>query len=180
MTPTRSTFAGLSTSEIVFWYCLIAVSTAIFAWGVVRLVLKYRRGRGRFGFDRPLSRLRRMATVVLTHSWIKRRDPLAGAGHFMIFYGFVVLFIGTVILGFEDDVAKPIFGWNFFRDDFYRGYSHFLDVFGAALVVGLGIMAYKRGIQRPFRLRYWRPDRAEGEAGRRAYVIGDWAFLGIQ
>ena len=30
MTPTRSTFAGLSTWEIVFWYCLIAVSTAIF------------------------------------------------------------------------------------------------------------------------------------------------------
>src|SRR5439155_10546126 len=79
LTPTRSTFAGLSTSEIVFWYCLIAVSTAIFAWGVVRLVLKYRRGRGEFRFDHPLTRLRRTAMVVFSHSWIKRRDPLAGA-----------------------------------------------------------------------------------------------------
>ena len=31
---TRQTFAGLSHWEIVFWYCLIVVSTAIFAWGV--------------------------------------------------------------------------------------------------------------------------------------------------
>ena len=106
-----------------------------------------------------------MAAVVLTHSWIKRRDPLAGAGHFLIFYGFVVLFIGTAILAFQDDVAKPILDWDFFRNDFYRGYSLFLDLFGAALIAGLAIMAYKRGIQRPFRLRYWRPARAEGAHG---------------
>jgi len=179
LTPTRSTFAGLSTWEIVFWYFLIAVSTAVFVWGVARLVLKYRRGRGPFSFDRPLTRLRRAAIVVLTHSWIKRRDPVAGAGHFLIFYGFLVLFAGTVILGFQDDFAKPVLGWDFFRNEFYKGYSLFLDVFGAALIAGLAIMAYKRGIQKPFRLRYWRPDRAENEDGRRLYVIGDWAFLGI-
>ena len=28
MTPTRSIFAGLSTWEIVVWYCLVVVSTA--------------------------------------------------------------------------------------------------------------------------------------------------------
>jgi len=122
-------------------------------WGVVRLVLKYRRGRGPFSLDRPLPRLRRAAIVVLTHSWIKRRDPVAGAGHFLIFYGFLVLFAGTVILGFQDDFAKPVLGWDFFRNEFYKGYSLFLDVFGAALIAGLAIMAYKRGIQKPFRLR---------------------------
>jgi Fe-S oxidoreductase/nitrate reductase gamma subunit len=179
LTPTRSTFAGLSTWEIVFWYGLIVVSTAIFVWGVVRLVLKYRRGRGPLLFDRPVTRLRRAAAVVLTHSWIKRRDPAAGAGHLLIFYGFFVLFIGTVILAFQDDFAKPVLHWDFFRNDFYKTYSLFLDLFGAALVVGLLIMAYKRGIQRPFRLRYWRPDRDEGEHDRRLYVIGDWTFLGI-
>jgi Fe-S oxidoreductase/nitrate reductase gamma subunit len=176
LTPTRSTFAGLATWEIVFWYGLIALSTATFAWGVVRLVLKYRAGRGPLAFDRPWTRVRRAAAVVFTHSWIKRRDPLAGAGHFLIFYGFLVLFIGTVILAFQDDVAKPIFGWHFFRNGFYEAYSLFLDVFGVALVVGLAIMAYKRGIQRPFRLSYWRPDRRDE---RREYVIGDWTFLGI-
>jgi Fe-S oxidoreductase/nitrate reductase gamma subunit len=179
VTPTRSTFADLATWEIVVWYCLVVVSTAVFVWGVVRLLLKYRRGRGGFHLDRPLRRLGRTALVVFSHSWIKRRDPLAGAGHFFIFYGFLVLFIGTVILAFADDVARPLLHWHFFRDGFYEGYSLFLDLFGVSLVIGLAIMAYKRGIERPFRLSYWRPDRVAGEDGRRLYVIGDWAFLGI-
>jgi Fe-S oxidoreductase/nitrate reductase gamma subunit len=176
---TRDTFAGLSTWEIVFWYCLIVVSTAVFLWGVARLAQKYRRGRGPFAFDRPGRRLARATRVVFTHSWIARRDPTAGLGHLLVFYGFLVLFIGTVILGFQDDVANPILSFDFFHDWFYRLYSLFLDLFGAGLVVGLAVLAVKRGILRPFRLDYRRPDRREGEYDRRPYVIGDWTFLGL-
>jgi Fe-S oxidoreductase/nitrate reductase gamma subunit len=179
LTVTRQTFANLSTWEIVLWYCLVAVSTAIFLWGVVRLAQKYARGRGGFSLDHPGRRLSRTVKVVLTHSWIRRRDTSAGVGHFLIFYGFLVLFIGTVILAFEDDFAKPLFGFDFYRDWFYRVYSLFLDVFGVALILGLAVMAVKRGIVKPFRLDYRRPDRRAGEYDRRPYVIGDWAFLGL-
>jgi Fe-S oxidoreductase/nitrate reductase gamma subunit len=176
---TRETFAGLETWEIALWYGLIVVSTAVFAWGVIRLVLKYRRGRNAFRIDEPIPRLRRMVETTVRHTWIRRRDPIAGLGHLLIFYGFLVLFIGTVILAFQDDFAGPLIGFHFFSGWFYLGYSLFLDVFGVALVLGLGVMAVKRGILRPFRLSYWRPDRAEGEYDRRPYVIGDWLFLGI-
>jgi len=179
LTETRETFANLDTWQIVLWYCLIAVSVAIFVWGVAKLVLKYRRGRGPLKFDRPVERLLRTAKIVLTHSWIRRRDPLAGLGHLLIFYGFVVLFIGTSILAFQDDFAEPVLGYTFFKDWFYLGYSAFLDVFGVALVVGLTVMAVKRGILRPFRLDYRRPDREPREYSRRTYVIGDWTFVGI-
>jgi Fe-S oxidoreductase len=175
---TRDTFAGLATWEIALWYGLIVVSTAIFFWGVLRLVLKYRRGRPAYLINRR-ERLRRVVQTTLTHEWIRRRDPLAGIGHLLIFYGFLVLFIGTAILAFQDDFANPVLSFHFFTGWFYLGYSLFLDVFGVALVVGIGVMAVKRGILRPFRLNYWRPDRAPGEYDRTAYVIGDWAFLGI-
>ena len=176
MTETRETFAGLSHWEIVSWYCLIAVSTAIFVYGVTRLVLKYRHGRGGLAFDRPLARIGRTAWIVLTHAWIKRRDGVAGLAHAAIFYGFVVLFIGTTILAFQDDVAEPLFGFDFWRGWFYLGYSLFLDVFGAALLVGLVVMGAKR-LRRPARLDYRRPDRAPGEYDRRLYVAGDWVFV---
>jgi Fe-S oxidoreductase len=179
LTETRETFSNLGAWEIALWYALVVVSTAIFVWGVARLISKYRKGRGSFGLDRPGRRLVRTAKVVFTHSWINRRDPLAGFGHLLIFYGFLVLFIGTVVLAFQDRVARPLLGFDFWHGWFYLGYSLFLDVFGVALIVGLGIMAVKRGILKPFRLDYWRPDRAEGEYDRRPYVIGDWAFLGI-
>jgi Fe-S oxidoreductase/nitrate reductase gamma subunit len=171
---TRQTFAGLAHWEIVFWYGLIAVSTAIFAWGVVLLVAKYRRGRAGAPLGELPRRAGRALAIVLSHRWIKRRDPLAGVGHALIFYGFLVLFAGTAILAVQDDVAKPLFGFDFWRGGFYLGYSLVLDVFGAALAVGLAIMAVKRGVLRPRRLDYTRPDRDED---RRAYVIGDWVFL---
>ena len=177
-TATRETFDGLATWEVAFWYFLIFVSVAIFAWGLWRLVLKYRRGRGRLRTEQPGRRLATTARIVLTHSSIMRRDPFAGLAHLMIFYGFVVLFIGTAILAFQDDIAGPA-GFDFFKGAFYKGYSLFLDVFGAALAAGIAFMAVRRGVLRPARLSYRRPDRAEGEYSRRSYVLGDWTFLGI-
>lgn len=176
MTETRQTFAGLAHWEIVFWYALIAVSTLVFALGVARLVLRYLRGRR----DRALvhkwmvRRLVRAAAIVFTHRWVRRRDPVAGVGHLLIFYGFLVLFVGTVILSFQEDVAKPLFGFDFWHGGFYLGYSLVLDVLGLALAAGLAVMAVKRA-RRPRRLDYTRPDRDED---RRLYVVGDWVFLG--
>ncbi len=180
MTETRQTFAGLSHWEIVFWYGLIVVSTTVFFWGVARLALKYRRGRPGPSDRGPLQlrglgrRVVRTAAIVFTHRWIKRRDPLAGLGHALIFYGFLVLFAGTTILAIQDDFAKPLFGFDFWRGSFYLGYSLVLDVFGFGLAIGLAIMVAKR-LARPQRLDYRRPDREED---RRGYVIGDWVFVG--
>lgn len=178
MTETRETFAGLSDWQIAVWYGLIAVSTAIFALGVVLLVRKYRRGGGAFSFDHPLQRIGRAVRIVLTHAWIKRRVGIVGLAHAFVFYGFLVLFIGTSILAFQDDIAEPIFGWTFWEGWFYLGYSLFLDVFGAALVVGLVVFAVVRWVVRPKRLDYGRPDRDGGDPGRGRYRVGDGVFLG--
>ena len=177
MTETRETFAGLSDWQVALWYGLIAVSTAIFVLGVVLLVLKYRRGRGRLRFDQPLRRVGRTAWIVLTHAWILRRDGVAGAAHLAVFYGFVVLFIGTGILAFQDDVAEPLLGWTFWEGPFYLGYSLFLDVFGFALLAGLLALGGKR-LSRPPRLDYRRVDGRLGDYNRRRYVVGDWLFVG--
>jgi Fe-S oxidoreductase len=91
-----------------------------------------------------------------------------------------VLFAGTAILAFQDDFANPVLSFDFWHGWFYLGYSLFLDLFGAGLVVGLAIFAVKRGILRPFRLRYWRPvEPAEPLRDQpKRYELGDWVFLG--
>jgi Fe-S oxidoreductase len=177
---TRETFAGLETWQIVLWYSLIVVSVAIFFFGVARLVLKYRRGRTQTVIGNRLERAKNTARIVATHAWIRRRDPLAGLGHLLVFYGFLVLFAGTAILAFQDDFANPVLSFDFWHGWFYLGYSLFLDLFGAGLVVGLAIFAVKRGILRPFRLRYWRPvEPAEPLRDQpKRYELGDWVFLG--
>ena len=177
-TATRERFDGLATWEVAFWYFLIVVSVVIFAWGVWRLVAKYRRGARERHPERRRRGLIAGARIVLTHSSIVRRDPFAGLAHLMIFYGFVVLFLGTAVLAVQDDIAGPA-GFEFFEGAFYKGYSLFLDVFGAALAVGIAFMAFRRGVLKPGRLSYARPDREDGEHARRSYVVGDWSFLGI-
>jgi len=180
VTATRDTFAGLETWQIALWYGLIVLSVAIFVFGVVRLLLKYRHGRGHERLEHRRERAVRVAKVVFTHTWIRRRDSMAGIGHLLVFYGFMVLLAGTMILAFQDDFANRFLAFDFWHGWFYKIYSLFLDVFGAGLVVGLTYFAVKRGILRPFRLRYWRPaEPAEPLRNQpRRYEIGDWFFLG--
>ena len=175
---TRQRFEGLAQWEIAVWYALVAVSTAILLWGVARLLMKYRRGARRTPLDHPGRRLWRASVAVISQSTLRHRHPLAGLGHTLVFYGFLVLFIGTVVLAFNDDVTRLLFGYDFWHGAFYLGYSLFLDLFGAGLIVGLGVMAIIRGVQRPFRLDYRRPDRRPGEYDRTPYVVGDWVFSG--
>lgn len=178
MSETRSVFAGLSSWEVAFWYGLIVVSVGVFVWGVVRLVVKYRRGRTADRVGSPGGRVLWAARIVFSHAWIRRRDVSAGLGHLLIFYGFLALFAGTVILAIQVDFTTPVFGYRFWRGAFYLGYSLSLEFAGVALLVGLAMMAVKRGLLRPFRLDYRRPDRAPGDYDRRRYLVGDWVFLG--
>src|SRR4051794_21594725 len=53
---TRQVFEGLAQWEIAVWYTLVAISTAVFAWGVARLVQKYRHGRRITNVDHPVRR----------------------------------------------------------------------------------------------------------------------------
>jgi Fe-S oxidoreductase len=175
VTATRQTFAGLAHWQIVFWYCLGALSTCIFVLGVALLVRKYRAGRTSTD-SAPRGSAGAALWAVLAQTTIRRQDRLAGFAHALTFYGFVVLFIGTLILAVEDDLARPL-GWDFWRGDFYLGYSFFLDLFGSALTVGVLIFAAKR-VRRPLRLDYSRVDGRVASYDRRRYVIGDWALLG--
>jgi Fe-S oxidoreductase len=166
----------MSRAEIVVWYGLIVVSTAVFVWGVGRLIAKYRSGQAE-----PLGplgpRLVTMARIVFSHSWIRRRDRLAGLGHLMIFYGFVVLLIGTTILGIQTDITQPLFHYSFWSGGFYLGYKSALDLAGLLFMAGLVLMAVNRWMRRASRLDYRRPDRAEREYDRTIYRIGDLVFV---
>jgi Fe-S oxidoreductase/cytochrome b561 len=164
----------------VLWYVLAVASVIVFAYGIARPVVKYRHGHGgRFPSARELPPLLWQGLrLLLSHVTIRRRDKTAGWAHEGIFYGFIVLFAGTVILGFDTDFTDPVFGWNYFHGDFYLGYKEALNVFGTALIVGVLVMMVRRSL-RPAKLNYARPDRAPGEPqfDRHIYAVGDWVFV---
>jgi len=146
----------------VLWYVLAVTSVVVFAYGVARPLGKYRHGQG--GGLPPLRALPpllwRGLRQLFSHVTIRRRDHTAGFAHELIFYGFVVLFAGTVVLGFDTDFANPVFGWNYFHGDFYLAYKETLNVLGTALIVGVLVMMFRRAFLRPAKLNYARPDRS--------------------
>jgi hypothetical protein len=168
----------------VMWLLLAFLSVLVFVYGVDRLVAKWRHGRGG-GWPYPPAELPRRLfdglRLLFSQVTVARRDALAGWAHGAIFYGWVVLFAGTVILGIDTDFTKPVLGWDYFEGDFYLGYKEALNVLGTALVAGLLVMMVRRGLIRPRKLDYGRPDRATGDPqfDRRVYRAGDWAFVVI-
>ena len=172
-TATREIFAGMSSAEIALWYALSVVSTLIFLVGVGILVRRYRQNKR--GLGRARRGWKETARIVGSHTWIRRGSGVTGLAHAGVFYGFVVLFIGTTILSIDDHIAKPL-GLGFWHGWFYEGYSLFLDVFGAAVVIGCSIFVYRRAVTRPWRLGYARVDGGD-ESARRLYRLGDWLFL---
>ncbi len=196
-TVTRPIFEGIGPVGETVFYVLSTVAIVVFGYGVWRRVRKYRRGRpaGRWPtiraamFGRPFAGVRKRGdrgsvAVVATNVTIGRGSPAVGLAHFGIFWGFIVLFIGTVILTIDYDVVrlagKVFLGHDvrFFHGWFYLIYSVVLDTFALAAVFGLGYLIARRWLIKPFRLNYRRALDPEGGYSRRQFVLGDWLFAG--
>jgi Fe-S oxidoreductase len=176
---TRILFEAFPTAEVWLFYALGYAAIGIFGYGVYVQIRKYHRGAA-LQLDGSLwSRFTDMVAIVLRHSTVARRDPAAGAAHRLIFYGFVLLFLGTATITLEYDILEPLFGIRFWHGAFYLVFSLILDVAGVALIGGLAYMMYRRGWMRLPKLDYARPDRVPGDPDfdRPHYRREDWAFL---
>jgi len=114
----------------VLFYLLAAVAMAIFAYGVYR---RWRMwvalGKPELRTDRISERIRSLFVNGLLQ--VKTfRDPYPGVMHGLIFFGFVVLFIGTALIAKETYITGPLFGWFFLRGNFYLLFSFLMDLFG--------------------------------------------------
>ena len=173
----REVFEGFGTSAIVTFYLVALAAIVIFLYGFWRRIAKYRKGRpvGRF----TMKRLKQALVDLSSQRTIGKRDPYVGIAHFFVFWGFIVLTIGTTIIAVDEDVIgflldKP--EWQFWHGAFYVGYALVLDIFGIGFIVGLLMLAYRRR-KRPFRLDYERVDAEEYD--RRGYSLDDRVFLAI-
>ncbi len=102
-------------------------------------------------FDRPLDRLR--ATWNFAFAQLRmRRYPLAGAAHMIIFLGFGVLLLRSLILwgrGFDEGFNFWLFGPE---QTLGKIYSLFKDVFAVLVILGAAVFLYFRLVKRLGRL----------------------------
>ncbi|MBN1321131.1 MAG: respiratory nitrate reductase subunit gamma, partial [Thermoleophilia bacterium] len=152
----RVHFWGIS--AVWLFYVVAGLSVAVFLAGVALRVTVWIKGRA----DRPAVREERpgfatrvkraaagVSTLILDGLFgrrIYRGDVWAGVMHLLIMWGFVGLFIGTVLATIDHWFV------HFLTGDTYLGYSVCLEVLGLMLAAGLVIAFVRRYVVRISRL----------------------------
>ncbi|MHB8773373.1 MAG: heterodisulfide reductase-related iron-sulfur binding cluster [Syntrophales bacterium] len=138
----------------ILFYPLAALAMAIFAYGL------YRRWQLWVALGKPelrMDNLGQRVKLLLTHGLgqVKTfRDPYPGIMHGLIFFGFVVLFVGTALIAKETYLTGPLLGWTFLRGWFYLLFSLLMDLFGLFVLAGIVLALDRRYIRKPDRLGY--------------------------
>jgi Fe-S oxidoreductase/nitrate reductase gamma subunit len=88
--------------------------------------------------------------------------------HFSIFWGMLVLALGTALATVDWDVTHLFFGFQFLKDGIYVVYELVLDIFGLLVLAGLGMAIYRRYLSRPARLKNLPYESLKGDD---AYVL---------
>jgi Fe-S oxidoreductase/nitrate reductase gamma subunit len=114
-------------------------------------VMLWRQGLPEDRLDRIPERLGLVATHALGQvRTLSQAYP--GVMHAIMFWGFLALFMGTVLATIDWDIALPLFGYKLLKGDFYLFYETVLDLFGLFFVVGLGMALWRRFVTRPARI----------------------------
>jgi Fe-S oxidoreductase len=149
--PFRDTFWNVPGWAQIALYIGGTVAIALFVWGVWRHVRLWRAGGSEHRLDRIPDRVKLVAVHVLGQMrTLSQAYP--GVMHATMFWGFLALFMGTVLATIDYDITLPLFGWKLLKGPFYLFYETVLDLFGAFFVIGLGMAVYRRFVLRPKRI----------------------------
>ncbi|MBL8205360.1 MAG: 4Fe-4S dicluster domain-containing protein [Blastocatellia bacterium] len=146
-TATREILWNISHTWVM--YLLFVISLGIAAYGFYQRLVVWKKGLPLDRFDQPLKRIGK----VLTHAAAQQRtvrEKYAAVFHTLIYTGFIILTIATTVVALDYD-----FGFSIMQGAFYLYFQSFIvDVFGALVMVGVLIAAYRRLITKPRKLVY--------------------------
>lgn len=132
-------------------YGIALVITAFFIYSLVRKIKVWRLGQPEKRIDQIGKRIWGLVQYVfLQFKLLKEKVP--GIAHLLLFWGFVVLFIGTALIVIQEDFTLLLFDYRFWHGAFYKWYSVVLDLFGLGALIAIIAFAVIRYIQRPERL----------------------------
>lgn len=135
--------------ENAVFLLILLLALGFFSYNVQRLVSYLWIGKPDDREGHPLVRLRNVITVAFLQKKILR-DPVAGPMHALIFWGFVVLTVGTIELVLQG--SFPSFSFAFLPAPLYRFYSASQDVFGVLVLGAIAFAFYRRLVLHPERL----------------------------
>ena len=150
--PTREVFGNIAPWMQVVFFVMIAASIGWLLWQVGARALLWRKGQ-KSGFERDWRVwIERLIVYALAQKRVHKKS-LGALLHLLLFSGFVVLTIGTTLLGIAHDGP-----YDFHHGLYYLIYELTMDVFGVAFIIGCLLALYRRAFRRKPSLGHNRSD----------------------
>jgi Fe-S oxidoreductase/nitrate reductase gamma subunit len=149
--PFRDTFWNVPGWAQIALYVGGVLAVALFTYGMWQRLRLWRGGLPENRFDRIPDRV----GLVVKHALGQVRtlsQAYPGVMHATMFWGFLALFMGTVLATLDWDITLPLFGYKLLKGPFYLFYETVLDMFGLFFVIGLGMAVWRRFVKRPARV----------------------------
>jgi len=148
MEVTREIYWNIGHGVVLPMYLLSFAAVAVMLWGLWRRLPLYRQGKPLDRFDRFSERFDSLLTTVLGQEKIFRVKD-GGLPHALFFWGFLTLFIGTLLVMLQADFFTPLMQVNILSGKFYEGFSLVLDLAGLVALLMLAGLFIRRFIIRP-------------------------------
>jgi Fe-S oxidoreductase/nitrate reductase gamma subunit len=157
MEATREIYWNVGHGVALPMYFFTALAFAIFGYGFYRRLPKYRLGNPLQRLDQLPRRCLLVLRGVLTQSEVLRvLEP--GCLHALFFWGFGLLFIGTLLVMAQADFTDPLLNIRFLKGTCYLFYSAALDAAGLLAALMLGGLLVRRFLVKPEGLETIRDD----------------------
>ncbi|WP_129126746.1 heterodisulfide reductase-related iron-sulfur binding cluster [Geomonas oryzae] len=131
---------------VMYLFAFLAVGTCGF--GFWKRLPMYRQAKPLDRLDRLALRVKLMLQGALTQVKVLR-VPEPGTLHAFFFWGFLLLFIGTLLIMLQVDFTVPLFDLTFLKGTFYKTYSIVLDIAGMVAILMLAGLFVRRFFVKP-------------------------------
>ena len=159
--PTREIYWNIEYTFIM--YLLLLPTLALFFYGMWRRIRLWRIGQSESRLDQIPARLK----LLFKHAVLQMKlsqNKVAGFFHILFSWGFVVLFLGTLVVMIHEDLRIPIM-----QGKFYLYFQSFLlDAAGFLAMVGVAVAWIRRSVMKP---------RALTQGKKAPSIMDDWVFL---
>src|SRR3989304_6255143 len=120
MEATREIYWNVGQAVILPMYFFAFIAIVVLLYGFYRPFAAYKLGKSLNRHDRLLQRISFLLKNSLVQALVLR---VFGPGflHALFFWGFGLLFIGTLLIMAQVDFTQPVFGWLFLKGAFYKG-----------------------------------------------------------
>jgi Fe-S oxidoreductase/nitrate reductase gamma subunit len=148
MEATREIYWNIGHVSIGFMYILAFIAMGLCVWGFYLRLPVYRIGKALNRLDQ----FARRVGIYLADTFGQVRVfsvRVPGTLHAVFFWGFLLLFIGTLLVMIQADFTDPLFSVRFLRGTFYKIFKVTLNSAGCASIVALLGLAVRRFIVKP-------------------------------